>query len=139
VEEDSLVPVEWMAGFVEGEGTFTMHSHQNHTTVKGERWYYKTVVPTFQVAQKERQPLDLIEAFFTSHGVRGKVSFRTNPHGGAHEYRSLGRYNCELIASILMDHMHSDRKIGQMMQWLQNIEELTNSPSAENLIRRIGS
>lgn len=134
-----MIPVEWVAGFVEGEGTFTMHGHYNNTTRKGQKVYYKTVVPTFQVSQKERQPLDLIERFFTPKGVRGRVWHRNNRWGGAFEYRVLGRKNCELVASILRPHMHSDRKRGQLDQWLLDIASLTNSPSDDNIIGIWGS
>ena len=116
-----MVPVEWVAGFVEGEGTFTKHANYNHTTRNGVPIYYRTFVPTFQVSQKEAQPLDLIASFFAEKGVRGKVVFRTNASGGAHEYRVIGAKNCLLVASSLYDHMHSERKKLQLRDWVTEI------------------
>jgi len=116
-----VVPVEWVAGFVEGEGTFTRHAHWNHTTKDGQTVYYRTYVPTFQVSQKEEQPLLLIAEFFTSQGVRGRTWHRNNQYGGAYEYRSLGAKNCLRIAETLYDHMHSDRKKTQLETWIRTI------------------
>ena len=116
-----MVPVEWVAGFVEGEGSFTSHANYNHTTRNGDPIYYRTYVPTFQVAQKEAQPLYLIAEFFATKGVRGKVVHRNNNTGGAHEYRVIGAKNCLLVASILYDHMYSDRKRRQLEDWVQTI------------------
>jgi hypothetical protein len=132
--QSRLVPVAWVAGFVEGEGTFTCHQHHNNTTRGGKRVYYASYVPTFQVSQKERQPLDLIASFFESKGVRGRVWFRSNKYGGAFEYRSLGLKNGKIIFEVLQPHMHSLRKLAQMQKWIERAEAETNHPTDANII-----
>ncbi len=124
-----MLPVEWIAGFSEGEATWTIHQHWNHTTKAGEPVYYKIPMLTFQVSQKERQPLDLIEVFFTFYGVKGKVYIRNNNHGGAFEYRTVGCANVHKVSRLLAPHMHSERKIKQMFSNLLSCSGTKCSPN----------
>lgn len=118
ITTEQLVPVEWIAGFAEGEGTWTIHSHWNHTTVKGEFAYYKIPMLTFQVSQKERQPLDLIASFFADKDIVGKVYERKSGLG-SFEWRTVGCANVHKVSKLLEPYMFSNRKRAQMFECLR--------------------
>jgi hypothetical protein len=116
--------LDWIAGFTEGEGTFTFHQHYNNTTVNGERVYYFNPMPTFQISQKHREVLDEICAYFEEKGIHGKVYHRNYTKGngeGAWEYRVVGKDNCLKVAKLLTPFMHVPHKIKQAEGWIRKI------------------
>src|SRR5215469_15661162 len=111
-----MITIEWLAGFAEGEGCWTVHQHYNHTSKNGQRVYYKQMMLTFSIGQKERQVLDLIPPLLEAHGVHSKVYPKAQHY--AYELRVVGCANVHKLTELVLPYMHSQKKIVQAVSCL---------------------
>lgn len=84
------ISVEWIAGFIEGEGYF------GHGSTNG--------CIRISVAQMDRTPLDEIDQFFTALGVKGRVYFHKNTGRGIYMYQT----------QTLLPHLRTPKKLAQI-------------------------
>jgi hypothetical protein len=99
---------DWVAGFVEGEGTFS-----------GSMRAYDYFQPNFSVYQKDRIVLELVQAFFQANGIEGKIYLGTN---NCHTYNVSGKARCRKVYELLRPHMHAPVKIAQAEAWYEKIQ-----------------
>jgi len=106
----------WIIGFTDGDGCFTIHQNWNNTTKNGKRILYKQKRPTFSIAQGEKEILKKIRNYFTKLGVYGRVWLKkigtTN-----YEYRTVGYKNCKIIANFFRGKLHTKNKIKRFKKW----------------------
>lgn len=111
------LPVEWVAGFVEGEGYFGWNGSGYRMTV----------------SQKETQPLELIQQFFLSHGIESRIYQHKKTL--CHTLYVSGRVRCRKIRDLLLPHMHSERKRAQLLAAWINIDR----DYTQELLNKIGT
>ena len=106
-----MLNADWVVGFTEGEGTFTVHAHWNHTTRDGMTVQYRIDSPTFQVAQKGREVCDLLVEFFGF----GFVNYRAQ--SDSWEYRVIGYEKCRRIALFFRGRLVLEKRRLQFDKW----------------------
>ena len=112
---------DWVVGFTEGEGTFTVHAHWNHTTRDGVSVRYKIDSPTFQVSQKLREVCDGFREFFGF----GRVDYRAN--SDSWEYRVIGYKNCRKVALFFEGRLVLQKRREQFNSWCEQHNLLDDS------------
>jgi hypothetical protein len=136
IEEINL---DWLVGFIEGEGCFTCLSKFNNTTFQGKRWYYKKYQPQFLIAQKGRQVLDKIVKFLSKYKVKARVWLKQTGKDN-YELRVCGYDNCLKIINLLEGRFQVDYKREQFEKWKLKINENKNKRGKikkEDLIRKV--
>jgi hypothetical protein len=123
----SLTP-DYVAGFVDGEGCFSVSIHPHPTVRYGTRWL---IAPRFQ-AYQHRDNVGILEAlqrFFACGSITAK-----GPNSTVLTYSVSGRKDLELVIipfferHPLMSRKHEDFvKFGEVVRLMQHHDHLTDS------------
>lgn len=108
--------LDWVVGFVEGEGCFT---HMRQTPKSNSKLRECKVYPSFSVSQKDRPILDQLKAFFGFGSVclhRGKYP--------THLFSVGGHKRCSLVASVVNNRLRVPYKREQFYSWCRRFQLL---------------
>jgi len=105
-----MLDVQWAAGFIEGEGSFS----GSWRPKPNNREYFQ---PTFCVAQKDRQIIDELVELFEVHQIRVYVTFS----GSVWRLIVNNFISCMNVYNLLRPYMHVQYKINQIELWRENL------------------
>ena len=114
-----LIGVDWLTGFIEGEGWF---SRQSYKLKSGEKKYY----PTFAICQAERNIIQQIHDFFGCGSIR-KETYKGKGFNGLSKKEiwtfKLSGKDCSLVYNLLKDRVKTTNKSFQFKEWVNAHEK----------------
>lgn len=112
------LPIEWVTGFIEGEGSFT-------GTVD-KRW--DRFAPRVVVYQNNEDILRQVQDFFLQYGLQFKLAFKEQSKSSfrtdvayIHYLYIAGSQRCIAVYDLIRPHMHHPDKIIQADTWRAKI------------------
>ena len=110
-----LPPVEWVAGFIEGEGCFFIAGH----TTK------------FVLTQSNVAVLELVQVWLLSQGIDSKlIEIENKKKQGCNQLYFYSKWKCKKLYDLIRPHMHHPDKIAQIERWAEHCN-YTNSGYGE--------
>jgi len=106
---------EWLAGFVDGEGSFSAITRRK--VVRGRVYTYR--LGELVIGQKDPEVLYKIDEFLRRHGIRGGVYKRRS---GLYVYVFQGRWSFITLAKHLMPYLRHPHRIAQLKKVVEWIE-----------------
>lgn len=104
-----MITVEWLAGFVEGEGTFS-----------GSQRTANYFQPNFSLYQKDPVVLTSVQKFLLTHGIPSRLY---TPAGTGCPTLSINKISdCQALYALLRPHMNAPVKIAQADKWITKFE-----------------
>lgn len=103
-----MLPIEWVAGFIEGEGSFTGSQRTKN--------YFQ---PNFSLYQKDEAILLKVQAFLASHEIDSQIYVGTNK---CYTLSINAIWRCRMLYELIRPHMHAPIKIAQADTWIKKFE-----------------
>lgn len=109
---EPVITLEWLRGFIEGEGCFSRGRDWNKLKTK-EYWY-----PTFSISQKDKSVLDLINKQI----FKGKARIHVNKLSNCWNLKT-DRHECGAVYKLMKGYFRSLEKEKSFLRWEEQFKE----------------
>lgn len=103
-----MLPLDWIVGFIEGEGTFS-----------GSQRTANYFQPNFTLYQNDRVILEKVQETFRAHNIESKIYVNQR---GCHGLQINSIRICRDLYDLIRPLMHAPEKIKQIDAWIIKLE-----------------
>jgi hypothetical protein len=117
---DNIVDIAWAAGFIDGEGHFSLRAVRNESRRNGVRFYPRVIV-----GQTKREPLDRLASLF-----QGAIRLRRQGHPGwrpVWEWSIAGGRRLRVVLPLLSPHLSVKREECDVL--LEFVRRMADGPA----------